>query len=88
MSFKEQYFNLWATAWNFHKKYSNSNVSNADEFWERLVNESGEIMQQYENQPQYDFVKDLILAVISEIERIDKSRRQQEDKKNEKEIQD
>ena len=86
MDFKQQYFELWQQAWNFHKKYSD--VSDTDEYWGQLVNESGEIVQQHENQPQFNFMKDLILAVISEIERIDKSRRQQEDKKNEKETQD
>lgn len=82
MDFKKNYFDLWAKAWTFHKKYSN--VSGTDEFWQRLVDESGEIMREYEGKPEYNFMKDLVLAVISEIERIDKARRQQEEKENEK----
>lgn len=81
MDFKKDYFDLWEKAWNFHKKYSN--VSGTDEFWERAVNEFGKIMKEYENRPQHDFMKDLMLAVISEIERTDKRQRQQEDRGNE-----
>ena len=81
MEFKKNYFDLWAKAWNFHKKYSN--VSGTDEFWERLVNESGEIVKAYEGRPQHDFMKDLVLAVISEIERVDKQQRKQEGNKHE-----
>lgn len=82
MDFKKDYFDLWAKAWAFHKKYSN--VSGTDEFWEQVVNESGEIVREYEGKPEYNFMKDLVLAVISEIERVDKARRQQEEKENEK----
>ncbi len=80
MDFKQDYFDLWAKAWNFHKKYSN--ISGTDEYWEQLVGESSEIVKAYEGKPQYDFMKDLVLAVISEIERVDK--RQREDSKHER----
>lgn len=82
MDFKEQYFDLWAKAWNFHKKYSD--ICGTNEFWEQLVNESSEIVKEYEGKPEYSFIKDLVLAVISEIERVDKQQQIQEDKGNEK----
>ena len=86
MNFKEQYFDVWQEAWRFHKRFSN--ISDTDEFWEQLVNESSEIVKEYEGKPQYTFMKDLVLTVISEIERVDKRQRRQEGKKNEKKTQD
>lgn len=85
MEFKKNYFDLWAKAWNFHKKYSN--VSGTDEFWKQAANESSEIVKEFENKPEYNFIKDLVLAVMSEIERVDKRQRQKEGKENEKKIQ-
>lgn len=78
MDFKEQYFDLWVKAWNFHKKYSN--ISGTDEYWEQVVNESSEIVKEFENKPEYNFMKDLVLAVISEIERVDKHKRKESKK--------
>ena len=79
MGFKEQYFEIWRQVWEFHKKYSN--VSGTDEYWERLVAESGKIVEQYRGLPQYEFIKNLRLAIIGEIERIDKRRRISESEK-------
>ena len=42
------------------------------------------MVRKYEGKPEYSFIKDLVLAVISEIERVDKQRQTQEDKENEK----
>lgn len=86
MDFRDTYFNIWKSAWDFHKRFSN--ISDTDEFWEQLVNESSEIVKEYEGKPQYTFMKDLVLTVISEIERVDKRQRRQEGKKNEKKTQD
>lgn len=73
MDFKEQYFDVWQEAWRFHKKFYANDGS--DQTWEQIVNESSEIARKYEGKPQYSFVKDLILAVLSEIEKKDKERR-------------
>lgn len=78
MDFKRTYFNLWAEAWNFHKKYATPGDS--EEFWEQLVNESGEIMKEYEDKPEHDFIKDLVVAIVAEIERV--SKRQRKEDKN------
>lgn len=79
MDFRGQYFDIWRLVWDFHKKYSN--VIGTDEYWERLVAESGKIVEQYRGLPQYEFIKDLMLAIIGEIERIDKRRRISESEK-------
>ena len=73
MDFREQYFDVWQEIWRFHKKFYNNDGS--DRTWEQIVNESSEIARKYEGKSQYNFAKDLILAVISEIEKKDKERR-------------
>lgn len=81
MSFKEKYFNLWGEAWSFHKKYSD--VNGTDKYWKQVIDESGDIMKEYEGKPEYNFMKNLIMAVALELERIDKVR-QREGHGNEK----
>lgn len=83
MDFKEQYFDAWQEAWRFHKKFYDNDGS--DKTWEQIVNESSETVRKYMGRSQYDFMKDLILAIISEIERVDKLQRK--GKENEKKIQ-
>lgn len=73
MDFKQEYFSVWKEAWQFHKKFYDNDGS--DQAWEQIVNESGEMVRKYEGKLQYNFAKDLILAVISEIEKKDKERR-------------
>lgn len=73
MDFKAEYFNIWSVAWQLHKEFYS--MESTDEGWERLINKSGEIMKQWEDKPQAEFVKKLLLAVIDEIERRDKERR-------------
>lgn len=72
MDFKEQYFDIWSKVWNFHKEFSG--MIGTDEDWERLVEASGNLGKRYENTPQYEFAKQLILAVLDEIERSQKSK--------------
>lgn len=76
MDFKQQYFELWNQAWIFHKKFFNSDGS--EKTWKQIVDESGEIAEKYRNTPQYTFMKDLILVVVSEIERVSKGNRNNE----------
>lgn len=73
MDFKAKYFDLWKVSWNFHKKWYNN--GGTDKEWERIVEESGDIMKQYEGKPEWNFMKDLLLAVLSELEKIDKEKR-------------
>lgn len=74
MDFKEQYFNAWTQAWQLHKKFCNNNGS--DQIWEKIINSSSEIVKEYENKPTHDFMKNLVLAVISELERVDTERKE------------
>lgn len=67
--FKERYFLIWQRVWNFHKKYSSVKT---DEDWEEAVEEAGKIGNESK------FSKDLILAVLSELEREDKHRKEHE----------
>ena len=73
MDFKEQYFDVWQEAWRFHEKFYDNDGS--DGTWGQIVNESSEVVRKYMGRSQYDFMKDLILAIISEIERVDKHKR-------------
>lgn len=67
MDFKEKYFEIWKTAWDFHKKWFNHN--NTDEDWRNLVDESDQIRNKYKDTREYQFTEDLMLIVISELER-------------------
>ena len=83
MDFSGSYFNCWQAAWQFHKGYAN--MSGSDLEWEMLIDESADILDKYKDTPQHDFVKSLLVAVIGELDRIDKARREQEVKDEKKE---
>ncbi len=76
MDFKETYYSVWRDAWNFHKQFAN--MTGTDKEWEAVVNTSGEMVERYKNKPGREFMKDLILATLSELERVDKERRKHE----------
>lgn len=57
------FFDLYKDIWQWHKKYSL--VENSDEYWQRVIAEGEEIQNKYNCQ----FVTDLMMAVISELER-------------------
>lgn len=83
MDFKEQYFDVWQEAWIFHKQFAN--MDGTDKEWDAVVNVSDEIVEEYKNKPGYEFMKNLILSILNELERVDKQRQMQEVKTNEKE---
>ena len=83
MNFKEQYFDVWQEAWRFHKQFAN--MDGTDKEWDAVVNVSDEIVEEYKNKPGYEFMKNLILPILNELERADKQRQMQEAKTNEKE---
>ncbi len=58
------YFELYREIWNFHKKFSE--VKNTDEYWQAVIDESNEISKKYN---KHKFANDLLLAVMSELER-------------------
>ena len=67
------YFEVYRDCWNFHKEHSK--VLNSDEYWESVIDKSREIYKKYDNSK---FVRDILIAIISELERIG-----EEEKKNE-----
>lgn len=75
MDFKQDYFDLWAKAWNFHKRFSG--MSGTDEDWKEVISESERIVNQYDKTVKRCFVQSLLLAVIKELER-----ERKEDEKN------
>lgn len=58
------YVEVYKTVLDFHRKYSS--ILNTDEYWDSVVSESDAIAKRYGN---CRFVRDLLLAVIDELER-------------------
>lgn len=55
---------MFTDAWKFYKKYAD--VQQSDEYWEAVVDESGQIAKKYDNaKPAIA----LILAAVEELER-------------------
>ncbi len=69
------YYSVFTSAWKFFRKYSD--VKDNDEYWENVVEESGEIVKGYENSR---LSQDLILAALSELERISKEKKVTDEK--------
>lgn len=59
------YFKAYRDVWGFHKRHSK--VLNTDAYWQSVIDESGQIAKKYGNDR---FVNDLLIAVVSELERI------------------
>ena len=74
IDFKQQYFIIWSEAWQFHKQFAG--MAGSDKDWEKLVQISEEIMKKHEKEPQANFMKSLLLAVVAEIERADKQKKE------------
>lgn len=60
----ETEFAYFRDVWNFFKKHYDVRLDNA--YWEAVIEEGSGIAQRYDNLP---LCKDLILAVIDELER-------------------
>ena len=58
------YIEVYKTVLDFHRKHSN--ILNTEEYWDSVVAESDVIAKRYGN---CRFVRDLLLAVIGELER-------------------
>lgn len=72
MDFKEQYFEIWKSAWDFHKKWCNN--GGTDETWGKIIEESESIANRYKGSSEHQFAEDLMLLVISELERKGKTK--------------
>lgn len=69
MEFKEKYFSAWMKAWDFHKRWYGNYGSPKE--WGQIVAEAGELCKS-QNEP---FLRELMLSVVSELEREDKRRK-------------
>lgn len=58
------YVEIYKSVLNFHR--SHSNVENTEEFWQSVIDDSEQIFSQYN---KCRFVKELLMAVINELER-------------------
>lgn len=67
-------YNIFTDAWKIYKKYAD--VRSDDEYWEAVVGETNALAEKYNNGR---LCRDLILAVISELER--QSKKMYEDNK-------
>lgn len=69
MNFKESvYWTLYADIVNFHRRYAE--VREDDAYWQQVVDEASALFKRYENVPEKEFAKQLILTVLDELERI------------------
>lgn len=59
------YFEVYKTIWNFHKKYA-AEIENTEQFWNVVIEEARTIFKQYNKSA---FVKDLLVACVNEMER-------------------
>lgn len=57
-------YGMFTDAWKFYKKYAD--VQQSDEYWEAVVDESGQIAKKYDNAKM---AIALLLAAIDELER-------------------
>ncbi len=64
-------YGMFTDAWKFYKKYAD--VQQSDEYWEAVVDESGQIAKKYDNAK---LAIALILAAIDELERKSKEMKQ------------
>lgn len=76
MNFKEEYFSLWSEVWQFHKKFAD--INGTDDEWQKVVDSAEEIVKRYEGKSKFEFVKSLVLAVLNELERRDREKRENE----------
>ena len=45
-------------------------IQENEEYWEQVVDEASALFKRYENVPEKEFAKQLILTVLDELERI------------------
>ena len=68
MKFKEQYFQIWQTVWNLHKKYHGIRATN-EQRWKKLNDECEALDAWFKGLPEQKFAQSLLLAVVGELER-------------------
>ena len=69
MDFGSQYKNIWAVAWNFHKRHYPVR-GNEDAFWESVVSDYKEICGRYRDKPGFELLQALLIAALEEMEMV------------------
>lgn len=67
-------YDMLTDTWRLYKKFAD--VKEDDEYWEAVVNESSAVSKKY---GECKFIINLVLAVITELERIYKEMKAKED---------
>ncbi len=58
-------YNLFSDCWRFFKKHI-VDVQDTDQYWEKIIAESGELSKKYDNER---FAIELMAAVVKELDR-------------------
>lgn len=70
MNFKTTtYWSIYEKIFQFHKKFCSAK---SESEWEVAITEAGTLCKSYQGKPEHIFVKDLLVAIIDEIERASK----------------
>lgn len=68
MNFKDSvYWQIYGDVWNYHKKFAD--IQESDEYWDNVVKFAGEVYRKYEDKPEGEFAKQLVLCVVDELDR-------------------
>lgn len=63
------YWDVFTDIWGLFKKYVDGQKS--DEYWQNVTDGARALGKKYADTPQYQFAKDLIFSILSELERSD-----------------
>lgn len=63
------YWKIYQDIFQLHKKYFLF-AGDDDAYWSNFIHDSGIIFKKYENVEEFSFVKDLLMALSDEVERI------------------
>lgn len=65
------YFEMYKDVWEYHKKFIDG-VCEADEYWRAVIDEANAVAKKY---GQCNFIKNLVLNEVDELDRIYKEMR-------------
>lgn len=76
MNFKDTvYWQIYGDMFAFHKKFAD--VREDDEYWSAVVDDASALYGKYENLPETEFARKLILDIVDELDRIYKRMRRE-----------
>ena len=63
------YWDVFTDVWQLFKKHIDG--QRTDEYWQNVTDDARALGKKYADTPQYQFAKDLIFSILSELERPD-----------------